>query len=469
MAKTLTPLNNDTICAVSTPAGIGGIAVIRLSGPRALEIADRLWHGKPLAQALSHTAHLGRIIDPTDNSELDQAVATVFRGPHSYTGDDTVEFSVHGSRWIQSQLLQLLCDAGARLAEAGEYTRRAFTAGHLDLTQAEAVADIIAGDSRAAHRIAVNHMRGGISSRLSKLRDRLIEIASLLELELDFSEEDVEFASRAHLRQLAEEVAAEVNRLHGSFRRGAAIKEGIAVAIAGATNAGKSSLLNALLGEDRAIVSDIHGTTRDTVEDSINLGDYRFRFIDTAGLRHTTDTIERLGIDRSHTAISKADIIIAVADPAAPLDNTVVDALRDSDATATILAINKIDIATPTQIEALRQSADNALPGIDAICISARQETGIDQLKQRLIDAATSLGGTDTDSRLLITNARHARALAAAAQSISRVIDGIDTGLSGDFIAQDLRETLHHLGTITGAITTPDILASVFTRFCIGK
>lgn len=469
MAKTLTPLNNDTICAVSTPAGIGGIAVIRLSGPRALEIADRLWHGKPLAQALSHTAHLGRIIDPTDNSELDQAVATVFRGPHSYTGDDTVEFSVHGSRWIQSQLLQLLCDAGARLAEAGEYTRRAFTAGHLDLTQAEAVADIIAGDSRAAHRIAVNHMRGGISSRLSKLRDRLLEIASLLELELDFSEEDVEFASRAHLRQLAEEVAAEVNRLHGSFRRGAAIKEGIAVAIAGATNAGKSSLLNALLGEDRAIVSDIHGTTRDTVEDSINLGDYRFRFIDTAGLRHTTDTIERLGIDRSHTAISKADIIIAVADPAAPLDNTVVDALRDSDATATILAINKIDIATPTQIEALRQSADNALPGIDAICISARQETGIDQLKQRLIDAATSLGGTDTDSRLLITNARHARALAAAAQSISRVIDGIDTGLSGDFIAQDLRETLHHLGTITGAITTPDILASVFTRFCIGK
>lgn len=469
MAQTLTPLNDDTICAVSTPAGIGGIAVIRLSGPRALEIADRLWLGKPLSDAASHTAHLGRIIDPTDSSELDQAVATVFRGPHSYTGDDTVEFSVHGSRWIQSQLLQLLCDAGARLAEAGEYTRRAFTAGHLDLTQAEAVADIIAGDSRAAHRIAVNHMRGGISSRLSELRDRLLEIASLLELELDFSEEDVEFASRAHLRRLAKEVAAEVKRLHSSFRCGAAIKEGIAVAIAGATNAGKSSLLNAMLGEDRAIVSDIHGTTRDTVEDSITLGDYRFRFIDTAGLRHTDDAIERLGIDRSHTAIAKADIIIAVADPAAPFDDSIAEAIRDSHATATILAINKIDIATPAQTEALRQSVATALPDIATVCVSARHGLGIDQLKQQLIDAATSFGGTDTDSRLLITNARHARALADASQSIARVIEGIDNGLSGDFIAQDLRETLHHLGTITGAITTPDILSTVFTRFCIGK
>ncbi|MCI5979213.1 MAG: tRNA uridine-5-carboxymethylaminomethyl(34) synthesis GTPase MnmE, partial [Bacteroidales bacterium] len=295
----------DTICAVATAPGTAGIAVVRVSGPQAFTICDTLWRGKKLSDCQSHTAHLGTVRD-TDATVLDQAVATVFRGPHSYTGEDVVELSVHGSPYVQHRLIELLCKAGARLAEPGEFTRRAFTAGNIDLSQAEAIADLIAARSRAAHHVAVNQLRGGITRRLLQLREQLVDLSALLELELDFSEEDVEFADRTRLIALAEEINREVTRLHGTYSRGQAIRDGIPVAIAGPTNAGKSSLLNALVGDDRAIVSDVHGTTRDTVEDTLTLGDHLVRIIDTAGLRATTDTVELIGQERTRAALTRA-------------------------------------------------------------------------------------------------------------------------------------------------------------------
>ena len=316
--------DNSTICAISTPPGIGGIAVARISGPRAIEITDTIWQGLPLTDAASHTAHLGTIVD-AEGAILDQGVATVYRAPRSFTGENTVELSVHGSTYIQRRLIETLISAGCTLAQPGEFTRRAFAAGKMDLAEAEAIADVIASNSRAAHRIAVTQMKGAYSRRLNDLRSQLLELAALLELELDFSEEDVEFASRENLRNIASDIHAEVTRLHSSFAAGQAIKDGIPVAIVGATNAGKSSLLNTLIGDDRAIVSDIHGTTRDTIEETLETGDYLFRFIDTAGLRETDDTIEQIGIQRSRQAIDRAMITILVIDPAAPIDSTIVD------------------------------------------------------------------------------------------------------------------------------------------------
>jgi tRNA modification GTPase len=301
------------ICAISTAPGVGGIAVARVSGPEAINIVDKIWHGKKLADVASHTAHLGNIDDRSGNT-LDQAVATVFRAPASFTGEDVVEISVHGSTYIQAELIATLVAAGARLAEPGEFTRRAFTAGKMDLAQAEAIADLIASQSRAAHRVAMSQMRGGVSKRLAQLRDQLIELASLLELELDFSEEDVEFASRTRLIDIAQQIYAEVTRLHKSFDAGSAIKNGIPIAIVGDTNAGKSSLLNALVGDERAIVSNIHGTTRDIVEDTVTIGNNLFRLMDTAGLRDTTDPVEQIGIERSHRAMQKASITLLVTD-----------------------------------------------------------------------------------------------------------------------------------------------------------
>lgn len=299
--KSNSTIIEDTICAISTPPGVGGIAVIRISGPQAIAVADRVWHGKSLSETAGHTARFGRITDPSRGGEmLDEAVATVFRAPASFTGEDVVELSVHGSRYVQRRLLEMLTGNGARLAEAGEFTRRAFANGKMDLAQAEAVADVIASNSRASHRLAASQMKGCFSRRLEELRDKLLDLASLLELELDFSEEEVEFASRERLREIATEIHSEVSRLEKSFSAGSAIKDGIPVAIVGPTNAGKSSLLNLLLGEDRAIVSDIHGTTRDTIEDTLEIGDYLFRFIDTAGLRDTSDPIEALEIGRAH-------------------------------------------------------------------------------------------------------------------------------------------------------------------------
>ncbi len=456
----------DTICAISTPAGVGGIAVIRLSGSDALRIASHLWKGKKLTEAASHTAHLGEIVNQS-GEVIDQAVATVFRGPKSFTGQDTVEFSVHGSRWIQREVLKALISAGARLAERGEFTQRAMLSGRMDLAQAEAVADIIASESKAAHRIAVSQASGEYSRHLSLLRSKLVDLASLLELELDFSEEDVEFASRENLKQLTIEIRNEISRLLNSFKKGTAIKNGIPVAIVGATNAGKSSLLNAILGTDRAIVSQIHGTTRDTIEETIELGDFTFRFIDTAGIRRTDDEVEQIGIERSLQALNKAQIIIAVIDCTAPAPTEILDQIRQTEHNPEIiLALNKTDLPHTEQTrmeieETVKDSSAQILP------ISAKNQTGIDTLTEKLIQYARR--ELDTSESLLVTNQRHATALEQALLSADAVLTALDTNLPGDLIAQDVRQTLHHLSTITGQIPTTEILTTIFSRFCIGK
>ncbi|MDE6383170.1 MAG: tRNA uridine-5-carboxymethylaminomethyl(34) synthesis GTPase MnmE [Paramuribaculum sp.] len=447
----------DTICAISTAPGIGGIAVIRVSGPTAIQIVKKVWKGQPIVDMPTHTVHLGSIVE-TDGSAIDQAVLTIFRAPGSYTGEDTVELSIHGSRFVQRRAVELLIEAGARLAEAGEFTRRAFVAGHLDLAQAEAVADVIASNSKAAHRIAMNQMRGGFSQRLAALRDKLIELASLLELELDFSEEEVEFASRHQLLAIAERVRDEVGRLHRSFESGQAIKEGIPVAIVGPTNAGKSSLLNALLGDDRAIVSNIPGTTRDTIEETLEIEEYLFRFIDTAGLRHTSDEIERIGIDRSRQAIKKARIVIAVTDVKEPIAQSLCDEIAS--VPYRIWVFNKVDL--------IGDKKSNFVPDCPTIELSAKTGKGIERLREALLDAARQENG-NADEGVMVSNLRHALALENAYNSIQRVIDGLQSALSGDLVAQDLRDTIHHLGAITGTITTPDILQTIFSRFCIGK
>ncbi len=467
----------DTICAISTPPGIGGIAVARISGSQAVEIADRCWRGKKLSGVESHTAHLGTVID-SQSQPLDQGIATVYRAPHSFTGDDVVEFAVHGSRFVQRELIATLITAGARMAEPGEFTRRAFASGKMDLTEAEAVADVIASNSRAAHRIAISQMRGGFSRRLTELRAKLLDLAALLELELDFSEEDVEFASREKMTALATDLHNEITRLHRSFSAGNAIKEGIPVAIAGATNAGKSSLLNALLGDDRAIVSDIHGTTRDTIEETLEIGDFLFRFIDTAGIRATSDTIEKIGIDRSYRAISEARIIITVIDPTEEIPSQLFGNIlsvteRAEDPAHLILAINKSDIASEPTIKATADRIRAAFlsdreSDLHTCIISAKNRQGIDTLCSTLEQIAQTERGT-ADEGLLVTNIRHAQALAQAAQSTDRLLQGLTTGLPGDLLAQDLRETLHHLSTITGEIPSTEILTTIFSRFCIGK
>jgi tRNA modification GTPase len=452
-----TPLTlDDTICAIATAPGVGGIAVARVSGPEAIDVVQRLWHGKNLTGVGTHTAHLGNIADPDTNETLDQAVATVFRAPRSFTGQNVVEIAVHGSRYIQRQLIDLLTHHGARLAQPGEFTRRAFTNGRMDLAEAEAVADVIASTSKAAHRVALNQMRGNYSRRLNSLRQQLLQLCALLELELDFSEEDVEFAPRDQLLTLAQQILDEVNRLHNSFRAGQAIKNGIPVAIVGATNAGKSSLLNALTGDDRAIVSDIHGTTRDVVDDLVEIGPYTFRLMDTAGLRHNpSDEIERIGMQRSLRALAAAEIAICVIDATnpAPLPDL------QQFAGTLILAINKSDLAQAPAI---------AIPqGAITLNISALTGLGIDTLRQHLIQIAdTQTSATDN---ILVTNARHAEALHLAAQSISRAIQAMADGIPADLVAQDLRETIHHLAAITDPITTPALLSHIFSHFCIGK
>ena len=453
----------DTICAIATPPGSGGIAVVRLSGPEAFKIADSVWKGKKLSAEPSHTAHLGSIMDGADI--LDQGLATIFRGPHSYTGEDTIEFSVHGSPYIQKRIIEVLCHNGARIAGPGEYTRRAFIAGNIDLSQAEAIADLIAARSRAAHRVAVGQLRGGVSQRLARLRQHLIDLGALLELELDFSEEDVEFASRTQLIDLATEIHAEVERLHDTYRRGAAVKEGIPIAIAGPTNAGKSSLLNALVGEDRAIVSDIHGTTRDTVEETLTIGDNLVRLIDTAGLRDTYNTVELIGIERTHRTMTRAVLLLLVVDGAEPsrLD---IQTAQIPQTLPIIAIVNKTDTTDPaTAINILKKQLPDGTP---ITAISVKTGSGMQRLRNQIESHIKEITG-DVDADILITNARQAQALAAAAQSAAAVRTALLANTPADLIAIDIRQTIDHLSSITGAITSDTLLHTIFSRFCVGK
>jgi len=459
--------NADTICAISTPHGRGGIAVIRVSGPLACDVVQRRWHGKNLQHMDSHTAHLGTILD-SDGDVLDQAVLTIFRAPNSFTGEDVVELACHGSTWIQQQVLHSLIDAGCRHATAGEFTRRAFANGRLDLSQAEAVADLIDAQSRAAHHVAINHMRGRYSDELRGLRQKLLHFVSLIELELDFSEEDVTFADRAQVTALAREIHSIISRLADSYNNGNAIRNGMPVAIVGQTNAGKSTLLNALLGDDRALVSDTHGTTRDTIEDTVVMDGTLFRFIDTAGIRQASDTVEQMGIQRSWQALDKASIVLWV------IDLTRTDAIQDMahdiitrcDGKHLIAVLNKNDLAQPH--DKLEQQLHSLLPpGTPISTISAKHDNDIKALRSLIVRTA-ALPHIDSNA-VIVTNARHYQALTRARNAIERAIDGLDSGLSGDLLDQDIRECLHWLGEITGEITTDTILTEIFTHFCIGK
>ena len=459
----------DTICAISTPAGVGGIAVVRVSGSKAVEYVMKSWRGYDLRKAATHTAHFGRIVYP-DGETLDEVVATVFLCPHSFTGEDTVELSCHGSQWIQTQLVTLMLRNGCRAAEGGEFTRRAFMNGKIDLSQAEAIADVIASSSRASHRVAISQMRGGFSEMLARLREQLLEFVSLMELELDFSEEDVEFADRSRLTDLARHIDSVITSLADSFSVGNAIKNGVPVAIVGETNAGKSTLLNRLLHDDKAIVSDIRGTTRDAIEDTINLGGITFRFIDTAGIRDTSDRIESIGIDRTFQKIDNASVILWMIDGTQGTGNireTAERIMPHCQGKQLIAVINKSDKLDNSTIQAIQSEISHIHDGISTIAISAKNDIAVDRLEKMLVESA---GIPENDpNAVVVTNARHYGALCHAQEAIRRAITGLQSGLSGDFVSQDIRECMHYLGEITGEITTHEILGSIFSRFCVGK
>ena len=447
--------DHDTIVAPATAAG-GAIAVVRVSGRETLALCDRIFRGRrPLAEADGYTVHYGEIMD--GDRIVDDVLATVFRAPHSYTGEDSVEISCHGSSYIVSEILRLLTAAGGRMAQPGEFTIRAYLAGKLDLSQAEAVADTIAASSRAAHALASTQMRGGYSDELEQLRDKLLNLTSLLELELDFSEEEVEFADRTTLRETMQRIGREIDRLRNSFSLGNAIKEGIAVAIAGAPNVGKSTLLNRLLNEERAMVSEIAGTTRDVIEERANIGGVLFRFLDTAGIRSTEDRLERMGIERTMESIRRAQIVIHMIDATLPEISCKPDfALRPDQQLLTVA--NKIDKAPATL----------TLPE-NAIGISAKQGTGLD----RLYDALR--GAIDTEALYhgdpVVSNNRHYEALTTAREALDRALEGLGNDLPTDLLSEDIRQVIHHLGSITarGSIAPDEVLQNIFSKFCIGK
>lgn len=465
-------LLHQTIVALATAAGSGAIAILRLSGPKTFEIADRLFisvKGKKLSTQKTHTVHLGYI--QHQERTLDQVLATVFKNPNSYTGEDTVEFSCHGSPYIQQQILQAIIAEGAKMADPGEFTLRAFLNGKLDLSQAEAVADLIAADSEAGHQLAMQQMRGGFSNEIQQLRTELLNFASLIELELDFAEEDVAFADRTEFRKLLERIQLVLKRLIDSFSVGNVLKNGIPVAIVGEPNVGKSTLLNALLNEERAIVSDIAGTTRDTIEDEMSLGGIAFRFIDTAGIRETIDVVEKIGIQKTFEKISQAQVVMYLLD-ATKLEResqnyfTELERIRNQyPGKALLVVFNKTDLISNTTLTEMGvRLTDVEIPFVG---IAAKSGEGIQELKNKLLSFVET--GALRNNETIVTNSRHYDALLKALSEIQRVQWGLDSGISSDLMAIDLREALYHFGTITGEVTNDELLGNIFANFCIGK
>ncbi len=453
-------MNSDTICALATAPG-GALGIIRISGAQALEILSRIFT-KDLTTAQANTIHYGHIVECVAISSpqiIDEVLVSVFRAPHSYTGEDSAEISCHGSRYILNKVLELLCQQGCRMANPGEYTQRAYLNGKIDLSQAEAVADLIASSNKATHDIAMSQLRGHFSSLLAQLREQLLKLTSLLELELDFSDhEDLEFADRSELLSLANKIDKHITNLVHSFDIGNAIKQGIPVAIIGKTNVGKSTLLNALLKDDRAIVSDVHGTTRDTIEDVMEIHGVQFRFIDTAGIRQTTDQVEQIGIERTFQAIQKARIVLWLIDEK-PTTEEINKISKQTENKKLIIIRNKIDKPDNNSYNLLNSPH---------LAISAKFGTGINKLEQAIYDAADI--PTLSDSDVIVINARHYDALTRAHQSLTRVISGLQQGISGDLLSEDLRDVLNILSEITGGqITTNEVLGNIFKKFCVGK
>ena len=460
--------NKDTIIALATASGAGAIAVLRVSGPKAISVSNTLFksiHDKNLLNQPTHTIHLGHIVDV--DRVLDEVLVSIYKNPQSYTGEDVVEISCHGSSYIQQEILQLFIRNGCRSANPGEFTLRAFLNGKMDLSQAEAVADLISSDSAAAHQIAMQQMRGGFSSEIKKLREELLNFASLIELELDFSEADVEFADRRQFEDLLLRIVKVLKYLIDSFSTGNVIKNGVPISIIGAPNVGKSTLLNALLNEDKAIVSNIAGTTRDAIEDELIIEGIKFRFIDTAGIRHTDDTVESIGIKKTFAKMAESQVIIQLLDASLISKANIADILTSLVETKaqypekeTLVVLNKMDLADKALLS-------KVFSELEPLHMSAKTGTGVELLKTKLLDMVHmgKLQNNDT----IITNARHYDALRLALENIQKVQVGMQTGLSGDLLAIDIREALYHFGRITGEISTDDLLGNIFANFCIGK
>lgn len=461
----------ETICAISTAPGVGAIAVIRLSGPESIAIADKVFKkrdGKSLAAAPASTIHYGTLFD--GDLTLDEVLVSLFKAPHSYTGEDTIEISCHGSLFIQQKVLELLVKNGAALAKPGEFTLRAFLSGKLDLSQAEGVADLIASGSEAAHKIAISQLKGGFSAKLGELRNELLNFISLIELELDFSEEDVEFADRTAFKSLVKRIELTLGKLVSSFSYGNAIKNGIPVAIVGKTNAGKSTLLNQLLGEEKAIVSNIHGTTRDFIEDTMVIEGITFRFIDTAGLRHTKDQVENIGIERALEKYQQASVVIVLIDAKDSIEDIENSLqfleLKEGHDRDLLFGINKIDLDSHSEDE-LEDLERFLKPFGKSIRLSAKTGQNIEAVQAALI--AFARRQAPESQEVIVSNVRHFESLQGAHIAIQRVEEGIESGISTDLLAMDIREVLHYLGEITGEITTDEVLGNIFKNFCIGK